>query len=441
MRREKFLLYDREEDQTMTLDEYRETGGYQGLEKALRKYSPGEVKKVVLDSGLRGHGGAGFPTGRKWGFLREDAPHPRYIVANTDEMEPGTFKDRTLVSINPHTVVEGMVITAYANSAQKGYFFVRPSYEQVALKVGRALKEAREAGFIGRKILGTNFSFDIVVHRSAGRYICGEAKGLIHALEGKRPHPNIEGHLTDSGLWGQPTIVNNAETLAYVPHIVRNGPDWFRKLGRHDKAPGNKIYSISGRVNRPGVFELPFGTPLSEIIEEHAGGMPPGYEYKACLPGGASTRYLSGKYYDVPMDFDSIADIGPDFRFGTGAIMVLDQKTCLVAATLNLMQFFTRESCGWCTPCREGLPYIEDLLRRIENGEGREDFIPLLREMCGHMPKAYCAFAPGAAAPVIALLEDFAEEVHEHISQKKCPFEHRARDNWPLNRASESGKP
>ncbi len=441
MRREKFLLHDREEDQTMTLDEYRETGGYQGLEKALRKYSPGEVKKVVLDSGLRGHGGAGFPTGRKWGFLREDAPHPRYIVANTDEMEPGTFKDRTLVSINPHTVVEGMVITAYANAAQKGYFFVRPSYEQVALKVGRALKEAREAGFIGRKILGTNFSFDIVVHRSAGRYICGEAKGLIHALEGKRPHPNIEGHLTDSGLWGQPTIVNNAETLAYVPHIVRNGPDWFRKLGRHDKAPGNKIYSISGRVNRPGVFELPFGTPLSEIIEEHAGGMPSGYEYKACLPGGASTRYLSGKYYDVPMDFDSIADIGPDFRFGTGAIMVLDQKTCLVAATLNLMQFFTRESCGWCTPCREGLPYIEDLLRRIENGEGREDFIPLLREMCGHMPKAYCAFAPGAAAPVIALLEDFAEEVHEHISQKKCPFEHRARDNWPLNRASESGKP
>jgi NADH-quinone oxidoreductase subunit F len=432
-----FLLHDRSENQTLTLGEYRETGGYEALGKALRKYSPGEVKKMVLDSGLRGHGGAGFPTGRKWGFLREDAPHPRYVIANTDEMEPGTFKDRSLLSVNPHTVLEGMAVAAYANSANKGYFFVRPSYEQVAQKVERALEEAREAGLMGRKILGTDFSFDIVVHRSAGRYICGEAKGLIHALEGKRPHPNLEGHLTDSGLWGRPTILNNAETLAYVPHIVRNGPEWFRKLGRHERAPGNKIYSISGRINRPGVLELPFGTPLSEIIEEHAGGMPPGYEYKACLPGGASTRYLSEKYYNVPMDFDSIAAIGPDFRFGTGAIMVFDDETCLVAATLNLMEFFVRESCGWCTPCREGLPYMADLLRRIENGEGKEAFIPVLWEMCGHMPKAYCAFAPGAAAPVMGLLEDFADEVQEHIDQKKCPFEHRARDNWPPKTESE----
>jgi NADH-quinone oxidoreductase subunit F len=432
MGHEQFILQNRKEDQTLTLDEYRKTGGYQGLEKALRKYSPEETKRIVLDSGLRGHGGAGFPTGRKWGFLKDHAPHPRYVVANTDEMEPGTFKDRTLVSINPHTVIEGMAVAAYANMAQKGYFFVRPSYEQVAEKFARALEEARGSGFLGQKIQGTDFSFDIVIHRSAGRYICGEAKGLIHALEGKRPHPNIEEHLTSTGLWGQPTIVNNAETLAYVPHIVRRGPDWFKGLGRHEKAPGNKIYSISGRISRPGVLELPFGTPLNEIIDQHSGGMPSGCEYKACLPGGASTRYLSEKYYNVNMDFDSVADIGPDFRFGTGAIMVFDQKTCLVAATLNLIQFFARESCGWCTPCREGLPYMEDLLRRIENGEGKEKFIPLLREMCGHMPKAYCAFAPGAAAPVIGLLDDFADEIQEHISQKKCPFEHRARDNWPV---------
>jgi NADH-quinone oxidoreductase subunit F len=436
MGHEPFILHNRKEDQTLTLDEYRETGGYQGLEKALRKYSPEETKKVVLDSGLRGHGGAGFPTGRKWTLLKKDAPHPRYLVANTDEMEPGTFKDRTLLSINPHTVIEGMAVAAYANSAEKGYFFIRPSYELIAEDFAMALEEARAAGFLGQKILGTDFSFDVVVHRSAGRYICGEAKGLIHALEGKRPHPNIEEHLTQRGLWGQPTIVNNAETLAYVPHIVRNGPDWFKGLGRHENAPGHKIYSISGRINRPGVFELPFGTPLGEIIDQHAGGMPSGYEYKACMPGGASTRYLTGKYYHVNMDFESIAQIGPDFRFGTGAIMVFDQTTCLVAATLNLIEFFARESCGWCTPCREGLPYMEDLLWRIENGEGKEEFIPLLREMCGHMPKAYCAFAPGAAAPVIGLLEDFVDEVHEHISQKKCPFKHRARDNWPLKAQS-----
>jgi NADH-quinone oxidoreductase subunit F len=436
MGHEPFILHNRKEDQTLTFDEYRETGGYQGLEKALLKYSPEEIKRVVLDSGLRGHGGAGFPTGRKWTLLKGEAPHPRYLVANTDEMEPGTFKDRTLLSINPHTVIEGMTVAAYANSAEKGYFFVRPSYELIAEEFEMALEKARDAGFLGRKILGTGFSFDVVVHRSAGRYICGEAKGLIHALEGKRPHPNIEGHLTNTGLWGQPTIVNNAETLAYVPHIVRNGADWFKGLGRHENAPGNKIYSISGRVNHPGVLELPFGTPLSEIIDQHAGGMPSGYEYKACLPGGASTRYLPAKYYNVNMDFESVAQIGPDFRFGTGAIMVFDHTTCLVAATLNLIQFFARESCGWCTPCREGLPYIEDLLRRIENGEGKEEYIPLLREMCGQMPKAYCAFAPGATAPVIGLVEDFVDEVHEHISQKKCPFEHRARDNWPLKTQS-----
>ena len=363
--------------------------------------------------------------------MKDDAPHPRYIVANTDEMEPGTFKDRVLLSVNPHTVIEGMIIAGFAASAEKGYFFIRPSYQQVALIFEAAVQEARTAGFLGNKILGTGYSFDIIVHRSAGRYICGEAKGLIHALEGKRPHPNIESHLTESGLWGQPTIVNNAETLACVPHIIRNGAEWFKKLGTHEKAPGNKIYSVCGRVRHPGAFELPFGTPLGEIIEEHAGGMLPGYEFKAALPGGASTRYLTRESFHVPLDFKSVTEIGPGHRLGTGAIMVFDQSTCLVAATLNLIEFFARESCGWCTPCREGLPYVETLLRAIENGEGKEAFIPMLKEMCGHMKLAYCAFAEGAAAPVLGLLEYFSEEVHDHISGKKCPFEQRVRDNWP----------
>jgi NADH-quinone oxidoreductase subunit F len=425
------VLQNRRPGETISLEDYRRNGGYEGLAKSLRDYSPKEVKKIVLDSGLRGQGGAGFPTGKKWSFLAEDAPFPRYLVSNTDEMEPGTFKDRTLVSINPHAVIEGMVIASYAASAEKGFFFIRPSYDEVERIFQNALDEARQAGFLGEKILGSDHSFQIVPHRSAGRYICGDAKGLVHALEGERPHPNIESHLTSQGLWGKPTIINNAETLAYVPAIVRNGAAWFKSLGKNEAAPGNKIYSVSGRVKRPGVFELPFGTSLREILEEHAGGMQPGFEYKTCLPGGASTRYVPKGFYDVGMDFESFKKVGPGHRFGTGAIMVFDRKTCLVGATLNLIQFFCRESCGYCTPCREGLPYIEDLLWRIEEGEGREDFIPILKSMSVWMDKAYCAFAPGAATPVLGLLEDFAEEVYEHISQKKCPFKNEAPATGP----------
>jgi NADH-quinone oxidoreductase subunit F len=420
--RPSLILPDRPPDQVVTLDEYLRLEGYQALSKVLKDYSSQDVTQVVQNSGLRGLGGAGFPTGRKWIFLRNDAPFPRYVIVNTDEMEPGTFKDRVLVYANPHTVIEGLIIAGYTASAEKGFIFIRPAYESSAYRLEKALEEAKGAGFLGKNILGSGYSLDLVVHRSAGRYICGEAKGLIHALEGKRPHPNIEGHLTSQGLWDRPTIVNNAETLAFVPSILRNGAEWFRNLGKRPDAPGNKIYSISGRVNNPGVFELSFGTPLSEIIEEHAGGMCPGYEYKTCLPGGASTRYLSKKNYDIGMDFVSFEKLGHGHRFGTGAVMVFDHKTCLVGATLNLMQFFARESCGFCTPCREGLPYMRELLQLIENGDGKEEYIPILKTMSGQMSNAYCAFAPGAATPVMGLVEDFAEEIQEHISQKKCPF-------------------
>jgi NADH-quinone oxidoreductase subunit F len=418
-----YLLPHGGQEETIGLEEYRQRGGYKALQKALRDLSPAQVRQIVLDSGLRGQGGAGFPTGRKWMSLREDAPHPRYLIANTDEMEPGTFKDRVLVSVNPHAVIEGMIIAGYAGSARKGFFFVRPSYEKIVHVFEKALAEAREAGFLGERILREEYSFDIVIHRSAGRYICGETKGLVNALEGKRPHPNIEGHLTDTGLWGCPTVVDNVETLAHVPPILRNGAEWFRSLGRHEQAPGHKIYAVSGWVGHPGAFELPFGTPLSEIIEEHAGGMKRQWPFKACLPGGASSRYLSKKDYHVPMDFDSIQKIGRGQHLGTGAIVVFDEQTCLVAATLNLMRFFSRESCGWCTPCREGLPYMEDLLRRIENGEGKEEYISRLCEMSGYMRRAYCAFATGAVAAVESLVQDFADEVREHLNGKGCPFE------------------
>jgi NADH-quinone oxidoreductase subunit F len=416
------ILPGRPPDQVVTLDEYRRMDGYQALTRVLKDYSPQEVTQAVRNSGLRGLGGAGFPTGRKWVFLRNDAPFPRYVIANTDEMEPGTYKDRFLTYVNPHSVIEGLIIAGYAASADRGFIFVRPAYESSAWRLEEALEEARRAGFLGRNILGSSYSLDLIVHRSAGRYICGEAKGLVHALEGKRPHPNIEGHLTSQGLWGRPTIINNAETLAFVPSILRNGAEWFRNLGKRPDAPGNKIYTVAGRVNNPGAFELPFGTTLREIIEEHAGGMQPGYEYKTCLPGGASTRFLPKKYYDLAMDFVSLEKLGHGHRFGTGAVMVFDHKTCLVGAALNLTRFFARESCGFCTPCREGLPYLRELLQRIEEGEGKEEYIPILHRMSEQMSYAYCAFAPGAAAPVHGLAEDFVEEIQEHISQKKCPF-------------------
>jgi NADH-quinone oxidoreductase subunit F len=413
---EQVLLLNRRPDRPLTLEEYREQGGYEALTATVGKRTPEEVRQSVLDSGLRGRGGAGFPTGKKWSFVGQ--AHPRYIVPNTDEMEPGTFKDRVLVNVNPHLVIEGIILAAYAISAAKGIFFIRPSYEMDAQLLERELAAAREAGFLGKGILGSDFSFELAVHRSAGRYICGEATAQVNAIMGRRPHPNKEAHMAEAGLWGKPTIVNNVETLACVPHILRRGSEWFKGLSRTPDDAGTKLYCVSGRVSRPGCYELPSGTPLREILAE-AGGLTPGSELKAFLPGGASTGFMPQEYLDVPMDFESLKKTGN--RLGTGAIVVFDDKTCLVGATLNLIEYFARESCGFCTPCREGLPYIRDLLRRLEAGEGREEFIPLLDQMARHMSKAYCAFAPGAAAPVLGLLRYFEDEVREHISQRQCP--------------------
>ena len=422
----KVLFKNRKPDRVATLDEYRESGGYKALEKYVGGgISPKEIIRLVGESGLLGRGGAGFPAGKKWAAVPDSGAFPRYLAANADEMEPGTFKDRVLLHADPHCIIEGMILSGYSFSASKAFFFVRPSYESSAAIFERELEIARQAGFLGNNILGTDFSFDVVVHRSGGRYICGEASALLNAIMGKRPNPvKPPPYPTEKGLWDKPTVVNNVETLANVPHILINGPEWFKGLAATPHGTGTKIYCISGKVNRPGAVELPIGTRLSEIIDEHCGGMAPGCEFKACLPGGASTRFLTKEHYDVPMDFDDLKAVGN--RLGTAAVMVFDQKTCLVGATLNLIEFFARESCGWCTPCREGLPYMRDLLWRIENGLGEEEFIPNLRRLCKEVWNSYCALAPGAAEPVISLLDFFEDEVREHISQKGCPFHAKA---------------
>ncbi len=415
------LFQNRHPNRIATMDEYRQSGGYKALEDVVLRGTPSDVIRVVGEAGLRGRGGAGFPASKKWQSVPEDGAYPRYLVANCDEMEPGTFKDRMLIHIDPHTLIEGMAIAAYAFSARIGFIFVRPSYDSSAAILEREIGYAREAGYLGKNILGSRHSFDLVVHRSGGRYICGEASALLNAIMGKRPNPvKPPPYPTVKGLWERPTVVNNVETLACVPHIMRNGSEWFRRLALTEGGTGTKLFCISGKVNTPGCVELPMGVKLREVIEEHAGGMLPGSEFKACLPGGASTRFMTRDLLDVEMDFDTMAAVG--HRLGTAAIIVFDHKTCLVGATLNLTRFFARESCGWCTPCREGLPYLQHLLEEIENGEGKEDYIPLIRDMCKQVWNSYCALAPGAASPIESLLTYFEDEVHEHISQKKCPF-------------------
>jgi NADH-quinone oxidoreductase subunit F len=421
MKYPQILLENRKPDRINTLAEYEQSGGYQGLKAAISEHGEKGVQQMIDAAGLLGRGGAAFPTGFKLKTVAEDAPLPRYIVCNADEMEPGTFKDRVLIHTNPHMLIEGMIIAGYSIKAEKGIIFIRPEYDSGAKILEREVKLAEKAGYLGNNILGSNYTLEIVVHRSGGRYICGEVTAQLNALMGKRPNPmQPPPYPTEKGLWGLPTVLSNVETFACVPHIIRQGPDWFKGLAKTETGAGTKIFCVSGKVNRPGVYELPMGVRLSEIIEDYAGGMPDGSKYKACLPGGASTGFLPKEHFDIEMDFESLKKVGN--RLGTGAIMVFDDKTCLVGATLNLTEFFARESCGWCTPCREGLPYIRDLLLRLENGEGREDFIPLLEDMGRHLWNAYCAFAPGAVAPLQSLLTQFRDEIEAHIHQKRCPF-------------------
>ncbi|ADI86197.1 NADH-quinone oxidoreductase subunit NuoF [Geobacter sulfurreducens] len=405
----------------VTFAEYRAEGGFAALEKALSGMSPNDVQQVVIDANLRGRGGAGFPTGKKWSFVPRDIPGPRYLICNCDEMEPGTYKDRILLEANPYSLVEGMTLAAYAIGVAHAFIFIRRGYEEAAENCRRAIAEAKEAGLLGKNILGSGFSLDLDVHQSAGRYICGEETALMNALEGRRANPRSKPPFPAvKGLWGRPTVVNNVETLANIPAIVANGATWFKGLARISEAAGTKLFCVSGHVNNAACFELPLGMSLGEIIDGPCGGMLPGREFKACIPGGASTPFFTREHWNVPMDFDAVARAGS--RLGTGGIVVFDRNTCMVAATLNLVSFYARESCGWCTPCREGLPFVKDVLARIEAGAGREEHIAILREHVQYLNYAFCPLAPGAMGPVEGLLRLFEDEIREHIVMGHCPL-------------------
>jgi NADH-quinone oxidoreductase subunit F len=415
------LLKHRKPDRITTLAEYRQADGYAALHRVLTSEDAAAVKAKLTDAVLLGRGGAGFPAGIKVQTVAEDAPFPRYVVCNADEMEPGTFKDRVFLHAEPHMLIEGITLAAYSIRAAHGIIFIRPEYESAARILEREIGIAHREGLLGDGIFGSDFSFDIDVHRSGGRYICGEVTAQINALQGIRPNPKQPPpYATDKGLWGQPTLVNNVETLACIPHIVNKGAQWFKDLALTPEAAGTKLFCISGKVNKPGCHELPLGIKLSEIIEDFCGGMKDGAAFKGCLPGGASTGFLTADHYHIAMDFDALKKVGN--RLGTGAIMVFDHHTCMVDVTINLTEFFARESCGWCTPCREGFPYLLDLLRRIESGQGEAGFLPMIKTMCRHLWKSYCAFAPGGVASIESLVVNFEEEVMAHIEGKGCPF-------------------
>jgi len=403
---------------------YERTGGYQALRKALQGMTPEQVQEEVKKSNLRGRGGAGFPTGLKWSFtpMGPDAPRPKYLAANADEMEAGTFKDRYLMERNPHLFIEGIALASYAIQADVAYIFLRGEYVLSRKRLERAVAEAYAAGYLGKNILGSGYALELYIHSSAGRYMCGEETGLLNALEGKPANPRTKPPFPPvSGLWGKPTIVNNVETLSCVPGIISRGGAWFQKLGRTRDA-GTKLYGVSGKVKRPGLWELPLGTSLGEILHEYAGGMRDGLKFRGVIPGGASTSFLMEQHMDVRLDFTEVQKFGS--RLGTGTMIVLDDQTCPVGMIRNLEEYFARESCGWCTPCWSGLAWTVRLLTALEEGRGKPEDLERLESLswfydAGH---TFCALAPGAAEPLKSGLKYFREDFERHIREKRCPW-------------------
>ncbi len=407
-------------ERAWTLEAYEGRGGYSALDKAFAM-TPDDVINAVKESGLRGRGGAGFPTGMKWGFIPQDNPKPKYLVVNADESEPGTCKDIPLMMASPHTLVEGVILSSYAIRANTAFIYVRGEVLHVVRRLQRAVQEAYLAGHLGANIHGSGFDLDLVVHAGAGAYICGEETALLEGLEGRRGQPRLRPPFPAvAGLYASPTVINNVESIASVPSIISHGPSWFASMGT-EKSQGYGIFSLSGHVANPGQYEAPLGITLRTLIEL-AGGMREGHELKFWTPGGSSTPLLTPEHLDVPLDFESVGAAGS--MLGTRALQLFDETTCVVRAVLRWTEFYKHESCGKCTPCREGTWWLAQTLARLEKGQGSEDDLDLLLDQCDNiLGRAFCALGDGATSPISSSIQYFRDEYLAHLSHGGCPFD------------------
>ena len=405
---------------SFTLEAYKRNGGYTAIAKAL-SMKPDEVIQIVKDSGLRGRGGAGFPTGNKWGFIPQGDNKEHYFVVNADESEPGTCKDTPLLMANPHVLIEGIIIGSYAIRANHAFIYIRGEVTHVVRRVQQAIEDAYKAGFLGKNILGKGFDLDLVLHVGAGAYICGEETALLDSLEGFRGQPRLRPPFPAiAGLYAKPTVVNNVESVASVPAIINNGVEWFTAMGT-EKSKGFTLYSLSGHVNNPGQFEAPLGITLRELLEI-SGGIRTGHKLKFWTPGGSSTPIFTDAHLDVPLDYEGVSAAGS--MLGTKALQIFDETTCIVRAVLRWTEFYKHESCGKCTPCREGTWWLVQVLKDLEAGRGSEADLDKLLDLCDNiMGRSFCALADGAASPIISSLKYFRQEYLDHLAAGKCPFD------------------
>lgn len=421
---------------SFTIDGYRATGGYEALRKSLTM-EPDSIVDLVKQSGLRGRGGAGFPTGMKWGFLPKDNPNPRYLVVNADESEPGTCKDIPLMLANPHVLVEGVAIASYAIRSQQAFIYVRGEVVHVIRRLRQAVADAYEAGLLGKDILGSGFDLDVVVHAGAGAYICGEETALLDSLEGYRGQPRLKPPFPAvAGLYASPTVVNNVESIASVPGIVANGAEWFTSMGT-EKSAGFGFFSLSGHVTNPGQYEAPLGITLRELLDM-AGGIREGHRLKFWTPGGSSTPIFTEEHLDTPLDFESVGAAGS--MLGTRALQIFDETTCVVRAVGRWIAFYAHESCGKCTPCREGNFWMVQVLDRLERGEGTEADIDKLLQICDNLlGRSFCALGDGATSPVMSSIKHFRQEYVDHFEKGGCPFDHSRSTLWADRPTTEEG--
>ncbi len=412
-----------DQPRSWTLDAYEQVGGYRAVRKALAM-DPDAVIQTVKDSGLRGRGGAGFPTGNKWGFIPQGDGKPHYLVVNADESEPGTCKDMPLLLATPHTLVEGIIISAYAIRAHHAFIYVRGEVLHIIRRLQAAVAEAYAKGYLGKDVFGSGYDLELVVHAGAGAYICGEETALLDSLEGYRGQPRLRPPFPAvAGLYASPTVINNVESIASVPFIIDKGTDWFRSMGS-EKSPGFTLYSLSGHVARPGQYEAPLGVTLRELLEL-AGGVREGHELKFWTPGGSSTPLLTAEHLDAPLDYEGMQAAGS--MLGTKALQIFDETTCVVRAVLRWTEFYAHESCGKCSPCREGTFWLVQILERLEHGNGTEEDISTLLDVCDNIfGRAFCALGDGATSPIVSSVQYFRDEYVAHFTAGGCPFDHTA---------------